>query len=78
MTPEYYIGNDGRDVFKVVDNFNLSFARGCALKYLVRAGAKPHNDVIEDLRKAIDCIEREIADIAQARQEAELDSEVPF
>lgn len=37
-------------------NFNL----GMAIKYIWRSGKKPDTNTIEDLRKAIACIEYEI------------------
>jgi hypothetical protein len=39
----------------------LNFNRGSAVKYLARAGHKDPAKEVEDLRKAICCIEHEIA-----------------
>lgn len=57
--PNYYAGKDGTDVFDAARNFGLDAQATCALKYLVRAGKKTPSPV-EDLRKAIVCIERMI------------------
>lgn len=61
--PAHYAGNaKGIECIDVVEE--LSFLRGNAIKYLWRAGAK--GDLVQDLRKAIWYIEREIAN-AEAR-----------
>jgi len=40
----------------IIDVYALDYYEGCALKYLLRA----KNDRVEDLKKAIHCLEREI------------------
>lgn len=57
--PSYYVGADGSPAWDFLENFNLNYNRGCALKYLVRAGRKTP-DPRDDLRKAIACLAREI------------------
>lgn len=61
--PEYYVGTDphGRELvaWDVLEAFRLNYNRGCALKYLLRAGRKT-DDPTADLNKAIHCIEREL------------------
>lgn len=59
-TPSYYVGNDGSTVWDFEDAFDLSRRRSDAVEYIVRAGRKTP-DPREDLRKAVTCIEREIA-----------------
>lgn len=54
--PDHYQVVPGIECIDVVEHF--SFNRGNAIKYLWRAGAKA--DVVEDLRKAIWYIQREI------------------
>lgn len=61
--PEHYQQVPGIECIDVVEHF--SFLRGNAIKYLWRAGAK--GDTVEDLRKAVWYIEREIASIDAAR-----------
>lgn len=53
----------GIECIQVVEH--LSFLRGNAIKYLWRAGAK--GDVIEDLKKAVWYIEREINNLQRQR-----------
>jgi len=57
-SPSHYIGSDGLEVKEVIRQFDLSWAIGSCAKYVLRAGKK--GDVIEDLRKAIECINIEI------------------
>lgn len=57
--PDYYKGKSGRDVFDVAMDFNLNALSMNALKYIVRAGRKDPTKTIEDLNKAIECLERE-------------------
>jgi hypothetical protein len=40
----------------VGDNYNM----GVAVAYLLRAGKKPDNDIVQDLKKAIDHLQFEI------------------
>lgn len=47
------------EVIDVIESFDLNFRTGNAAKYLLRAGRK--GDAIEDLKKARQYIEREIA-----------------
>lgn len=53
----------GIECIEVTEHF--SFCRGNAIKYLWRAGAK--GNLVEDLRKAVWYIEREIANIEAER-----------
>jgi hypothetical protein len=55
--PSYYKGKT-LIAENVINDFELNFWRGSAFKYLVRAGKK--NNEIEDLRKAIICLQKEI------------------
>jgi len=50
--PEYYIGRNGYEARKVVDNFDLSYHIGTAVTYLLRAERK-HDNPISDIKKAI-------------------------
>ena len=52
----------GLEVIDVTENFN--FCRGNALKYIMRAGHK--SDEVEDLRKAVWYLQREIARLESA------------
>jgi hypothetical protein len=55
--PPHYKGNKF-EVIDIIEDFGLSFRLGNAIKYILRAGKK--GDRIEDLKKAIWYINREI------------------
>ena len=59
IRPDYYHFHQ-YDVFDIAAYFGLSFPLGNALKYLLRAGHKEPAKEIEDLIKAITCIQRHI------------------
>lgn len=48
------------EAIDVIEQFYLNFSRGSALKYILRAGKKPHESEVDDLKKALWYIEREI------------------
>jgi|GEM_PF-1830053 len=57
--PAYYV--DGNiEVIDFIDDKNLGFCLGNAVKYIARAGKKDPNKTIEDLRKAVWYINHEI------------------
>ena len=60
----YYCAN-GIEAQDVIEAFELNFARGSALKYLLRAGRK-NDDEIRDLEKARAYIDREIQRLRSA------------
>jgi hypothetical protein len=57
-TPSHYNNGKGYDVIDFCNDYKLNFNRGSAIKYLSRAGKKDNE--IDDLKKAIDFIQREI------------------
>lgn len=57
-TPIHYDNSKGYDVIDIANDYKLNFNRGSALKYICRAGKKDNE--IQDLKKAIDFIQREI------------------
>lgn len=57
IRPDYYKSN-GIEAFDVIDAFDFNFNLGNAFKYIARAGKK--GDKVEDLRKAITYLNREI------------------
>ena len=65
MTPKYYIGKyKGIEAMDVVldfqeDNYNV----GVAIAYLLRAGNKLNNPMVDDLEKAIVHLQREVEHI---------------
>ena len=64
--PNYYIGNNGYEARKVIDNFDLSYNVGTATTYLLRCGKKKEQGMtdnekhIEDIQKAINHLQFEI------------------
>lgn len=57
--PSHY--TDGKiEVIEFIEDKNLSFHRGNAVKYICRAGKKDPRKEVEDLQKAIWYINREI------------------
>lgn len=61
------LANGGRDyyggdtVLKFIEGTGLGFSLGNAVKYIARAGKKSSETACEDLEKAVDYIQREIA-----------------
>jgi hypothetical protein len=71
-SPNYYrVTVDGLEIdcIDLINALAFNFNRGCALKYLWRAGRKVATEAgdLEDLKKAKTCIEREIARLEQRR-----------
>lgn len=51
--PLHYGGVDNPfEVIKIIEHFELNFSLGSAVKYILRAGKKPREKDITDLRKA--------------------------
>ena len=57
IRPDYY-KSGGMEALDVIDAFELDFNLGNAFKYIARAGKK--GDKVEDLRKAVTYLNREI------------------
>ncbi len=57
-TQLHYENNKGYDVIDFIKDYNLNFNRGNVVKYLARAGKKDNE--LQDLRKALDYLQREI------------------
>lgn len=55
--PDYYKAK-GIECFDIIEAYELSFLRGNALKYILRAGKK--GDLVLDLQKAIVYLQKEI------------------
>lgn len=62
MPPDYY-QSETMEAIDVIEAFDLNFARGNIIKYVIRAGFK--DDELADLKKARYYIEREIARLEQ-------------
>lgn len=57
-TQLHYENNKGYDVIDFIKDYGLNFNRGNIIKYLARAGKKDNE--LQDLRKALDYLQREI------------------
>ena len=73
INPDHYKSIDGYEVIDIIEYFNLNFARGNAIKYLLRAGKKEEDGYnlvdkeIEDLEKAGWYILREVKRLKSLR-----------
>lgn len=57
--PDHYQGSGGMEVIDIIENYDLGFSLGNAIKYILRADAKCNRK--QDLKKAIWYIQREIS-----------------
>ncbi len=57
-TPTHYDNKKGYDVIDISKHYNLNFNRGNVVKYICRAGKKDNE--LQDLKKALDYLQREI------------------
>ena len=62
----YQTGKD-YDIIDVCKDYALNFNKGNVMKYVARAGKK--DDELQDLRKALDYLQREIAYLEDAKRE---------
>lgn len=67
--PSHYHADSGIEVIDVIEAWELNFSLGNAVKYCARAGHKDPDRAIEDLRKAVWYIEREIERRKEAAKE---------
>jgi hypothetical protein len=58
LIPMHYLNENKVDVIDFCKMYNLNFNRGNIVKYLARAGKKDNE--LQDLRKALTYLEREI------------------
>ena len=59
-SPAHYAEGRKYETIDVIEDWNLNFRLGNAVKYLSRTGRKDPSKAVEDLRKAVWYIEREI------------------
>ena len=57
VTPGHYQGDY---VMRVIEDFKLDFLSGTIVKYLLRAGNKPGDSEVQDLKKALWYLQRKI------------------
>lgn len=56
--PHYYRSKSGVEAIDIIEEFDLNFNLGNAVKYLIRSGKKESK--VKDLKKAVWYLEREI------------------
>lgn len=66
-TQLHYMGETNYDVIDFCKDYNLNFNRGNIVKYVVRAGKK--DDELQDMRKALDYLLREITYLEKKQTE---------
>jgi hypothetical protein len=66
----HYENGKGYDIIDVCKDYDLNFNRGNVMKYVARAGKK--SDELQDLKKALDYLQREI-EYLQIKQQQEND-----
>lgn len=60
---EYYGEDNPFEPIKIIDYYDLNFSLGNVIKYILRAGNKPGEAKLKDLRKAYDYLHHEIEKI---------------
>lgn len=71
----YYESKEGFDVIDFAQAYDLNYCRGAILKYIVRAGKKPNNPELQDLRKAMDYLSREL-NYLEEKQKQRIDEDL--
>lgn len=67
IKPDYY--NDTKIApIDVIEDWDLDFCLGSALKYIKRCGKKDNNPSVQDLRKVIWYVERRIKELEEASE----------
>jgi hypothetical protein len=61
VNPAHYQGDY---VMRIIEDFELDFLKGTIVKYLLRAGGKPGDSELQDLKKAQWYLERKIAGLS--------------
>lgn len=64
--PQHYIAKSGVEVIDLISD--MPWIRGNAIKYIFRAGKKYPDKEIEDLEKAVFCINRELVRLRRENQ----------
>lgn len=63
VNPTHYMGDY---VMRIIEDFTLDFLSGTIVKYLLRAGNKPGNSEIQDLKKARWYLDRKIKNMEKS------------
>lgn len=72
INPDHYKGDRQFEPIEVIEDWNLNYNLGNALKYISRSGRKPGENVEEGLCKAVWYLEREIDKIRDTKASKEL------
>lgn len=75
--PDHYGGDSTYETIRVIEAWDLGFCLGNCVKYISRAGRKPGVDQVEDLRKALWYLQREIETRAKRAAKAERPEKPP-
>lgn len=59
-SPPHYLTDSGIEAIDVIEAFDLPYHLGNVAKYVLRAGKKPGEEAIRDLKKAVWYLERYI------------------
>lgn len=65
INPSHYRGDRKFEPIDVIEDWDLNYRLGNALKYISRNGRKPGENPVEGLKKAIWYLEREIQSLEQ-------------
>jgi hypothetical protein len=68
--PDHYQGNGGMEVIDIIENYDLGFSLGNAIKYILRSNKK--GSAKQDLEKAIWYIRREINNLVEEEDSEDL------
>lgn len=63
INPSHYKTKSGLEAINVIEEFELDFCLGNALKYITRAGKKDGNTPEQDIKKAIWYLERKLKNL---------------
>ena len=61
--PDHYQGSGGMEVIDIIENYDLGFSLGNAIKYILRSNKK--GSAKQDLKKAIWYINREMSNLVE-------------
>jgi hypothetical protein len=67
--PVHYQSDKGFEVIDITEAFKLDFSLGSVVKYVIRAGKKPKESMLEDLSKALWFLQDRIRRISPNEEE---------
>lgn len=72
--PSHYGGDSTYEAVNVIEAWGLGWHCGSAVKYIARAGKKPNNPELQDLKKARWYIDRKIAQLENPKLDIKVDT----